>query len=168
VRATLHLTLAEVYMRALTLLISILLAAMLLVGCGSNDEGGSAGTTAQGTAGGQTDDTTGGKQPGLNDLADGRKEAVGVLDHRDLEGGFWAIVQATEGEPTEEAPVVAVLANAEALGVDLEDLQGSYVRAEGSIVDGPSIRMAGPEMEADLLEPAESPAPQQDPSSRSY
>lgn len=148
-------------MRFVILAAAVLVAAALFVGCGqANDEG----TTSTGAPGeGDGTQTTGAEgpssatpaPPGLYDVEGGRTQALGVLAFRDLEGGFWAVVDAFEGQPSEEAKVVAVIANAEALGVDLESLDGKYVAAEGKLLDGASIRMAGPELEADSLERVE-------------
>lgn len=69
---------------------------------------------------------------------------VGVLEYRDLEGGLWAITgPAREGAA--EAPVLAVVANAQDFASELEDLKGLRVIAEGTKAEGASIRMAGPE-----------------------
>lgn len=92
--------------------------------------------------------------PGLYDLKDGRTQALGVLAYRDLEGGFWAVVDALPDEPTVEAAVVAVLVGVEDLGLDLESLQGRFVAADGVLTDGASIRMAGPELEVEDLQEA--------------
>jgi len=99
--------------------------------------------------------TSGARQPGLYDAGGKRKQAYGVLQHRRLEGGFWVIVNATpEGQP-QNARVVVVVLNADALGA--EALAGRYVVAEGELLGGVSTRMAGPEMRADSLRAAEVP-----------
>jgi hypothetical protein len=130
-------------MKTVAALASILLA-VILAGCGEADrdqdsptEGGFATEVAP---------------PGLYELEEGRAEALGVLAFRELEGGFWAVVAAYPGQEVEDAQNVAVIANPDDLDVDLEVLAGSYVRAEGTPLDGASIRMAGPELEVDILE----------------
>lgn len=91
--------------------------------------------------------------PGLYDLENGRTQALGVLRRVDLEGGFWAVTNALPGgEPGREEKVIAVLANAAELGLDLESLEGAYVSAVGKLLGGASIRMAGPELQLDTLE----------------
>jgi hypothetical protein len=137
-------------MRIILLALTALLSLALLAGCGSGDDTASGGSTS---SLGAVDDAATPAPPGLYDLPDGRKQALGVLEYRDLEGGFWAVVQAYPGQPTTQAGVVAVLANAEALEVDLEALEGSYVRADGKVLEGASVRMAGPELEVDELAP---------------
>jgi len=86
-------------------------------------------------------------QPGIYDAPRGRVRVVGIFDRVELEGGFWAVVGVA---PTESAAsrVVAVIVNAEELGLDLMSLRGRYVEAIGTIVEGASVRMAGPEVEA--------------------
>jgi hypothetical protein len=43
--------------------------------------------------------------------------------------------------------VIAVLVGVEKLGVDPASLEGRYVSAEGTLLDGVSTRMAGPEVQ---------------------
>jgi hypothetical protein len=92
--------------------------------------------------------------PGLYDLEGGRTQAFGVLVYRDLEGGFWAVVDAQLGEPNDKAPVIAVLVGAEELGVDLATLEGGFVLAEGRLSEGASVRMAGTELLVDTVREA--------------
>jgi hypothetical protein len=84
--------------------------------------------------------------PGLYDQTDGTVVAVGVLEHSDLEGGFWAIYRPAEpsSAPTQ---TVAVIANGAALESTLAPLAGRLVSAKGTRVDGASTRMAGPEID---------------------
>lgn len=131
----------------MALAISGLLVATL-AGCGSS---GSSVTTTSTT---QPDSLGMFAPPGLYELEGGRTQAFGVLVYRDLEGGFWAVVDAQLGEPNEEAPVIAVLVGAEALGVDLAALEGGFVLAEGTLSDGASVRMAGPELLVDTVKEA--------------
>jgi len=85
--------------------------------------------------------------PGLYDLADGTVQAVGTAEYRDLEGGFWAVVGGTEATG-DVGTVVAVLANGDEFAGQLEQLRGLPVIVEGTRLEGASIRMAGPEIEA--------------------
>lgn len=92
-------------------------------------------------------------RPGMYDLGEDRWRAVGTLRHEDLEGGFWAVYDALPGEPG--GTRLSVLLNADELGA--KKLEGRYVEAVGVREDGPSIRMAGPELRTSTLR--EVPAP---------
>ena len=122
----------------------------LLVGCGSSgltEE--TSPTTLQGP------DSPGAlAPPGLYELKDGRTQALGTLVYRDIEGGFWAVVDQASGESLDVASVVAVLVGTEELGVDLAALEGGRVIAEGELSDGVSLRMAGPELVVDDIRQA--------------
>ncbi|TDB37938.1 MAG: hypothetical protein D9V44_07770 [Actinobacteria bacterium] len=83
--------------------------------------------------------------PGLYDLDDGTVQALGTLEYRDLEGGFWAIIGGTEADGN-VGTVVAVIANPDEFASDLDALSGKTVTVSGKRVDGASIRMAGPEV----------------------
>lgn len=89
--------------------------------------------------------------PGLYDIDGGKAQAVGTLEWKDLEGGFWAIVGGTESEGN-LGTVVAVIANGADFADQLEGLEGRTVMATGTRLDGASIRMAGPEVEIDSVE----------------
>lgn len=88
--------------------------------------------------------------PGLYDIADGKVNALGTLEYRDLEGGFYVItgLPKAEGEPGE---LLVVIANSQELKGTLEDLAGKQVSAVGVRQDGPSIRSAGPEMTVETI-----------------
>lgn len=91
---------------------------------------------------------------GLHDLGGGAVQALGMLEHLDLEGGFWAITRGT-GDAGE---VVAVIANGDELSGTLGPLEGRVVMATGTRSEGPSIRMAGPEMVAtEVVEVSDTP-----------
>jgi len=95
-----------------------------------------------------TDSASGSRAaPGLYDLTDGTVQAIGTLEHRDLEGGFWAVIDRTEAAG-DEGTVVAVIANADKFTKETEQLEGLGVIAVGTRLKGASIRMAGPEIEA--------------------
>lgn len=88
--------------------------------------------------------------PGIYEISDDRVRAVGVLDWIDLEGGFWAVTGVAETDGA-ESTVVAVITNPDSLDIDLEEVRGRYVEVTGELLDGPSIRMAGPEIEASSI-----------------
>lgn len=89
--------------------------------------------------------------PGLYDQADGTVLAIGTLAYRDLEGGFWAVLDGTKpaGDANE---IVAVIANGEAFSAELEALEGRTADVTGRRLEGASIRMAGPEIEMTGIE----------------
>jgi hypothetical protein len=91
--------------------------------------------------------------PGLYKQADGTAQAIGTLDYRDLEGGTWVILGGSEATG-DVGQTVAVIANAADLGSKLDKLKGSQVIATGEMLDGASIRMAGPEMKVTAIEKA--------------
>ena len=91
--------------------------------------------------------------PGLYELADGTSQAIGTLDFQDLEGGTWAILGGSEATG-DAGKTLVVIANAGDLGSKLEALKGSQVVATGKMLDGASIRMAGPEMEVATIDKA--------------
>ncbi len=121
-----------------------LVLAGVVAGCsaGSPAKSPGGGTAPAGQTGGQ-----GATQvaPGLYDQADGTVQAVGRLEYRDLEGGMWAIVGGSEATG-DAGKTVAVIANANDLGSQLQALKGEQVVAKGQKFDGASIRMAGPEI----------------------
>jgi hypothetical protein len=83
--------------------------------------------------------------PGLYDLAGGTVQAVGTLEWRDLEGGFWAVTGVSATTPDVPA-VVAVLTNAGKDDPMYTALAGQSVRVLGKRLSGVSVRMAGPEI----------------------
>ena len=85
--------------------------------------------------------------PGLYDREDGSVVAVGTVEYRDLEGGFWAVIGGTEAEG-DAGKVVAVITNgAEFAQVFLQD-KGLSFEVYGKRAGDASIRMAGPEITA--------------------
>ncbi len=135
---------STVRVAAVLLIVSGLLVPAV-AGCGSSKP------AEEGTSTTQPDSLGMFAPPGLYDLDGGRTQAFGVLAYRDLEGGFWAVVDALPGDSAEEATVIAVLVGAEELGVDLTALEGGLVLAEGRMADGVSIFMAGPELVVDTV-----------------
>jgi hypothetical protein len=136
--------------RTTILLLSLALALTLAaVGCSPADEPDVAepdvGTPA-------TDDSMGLRlAPGLYDLEDGTAQALGILEWRDLEGGFWAILSTT-GADSAEGTVVAVIAPGTDLDETFESLKGKMVLVTGTRFEGASIRMAGPEIVPTAIE----------------
>jgi hypothetical protein len=121
-----------------------------LAGCSGGDAGGGSGPAASPsppTSAGPAPPAGSTLAPGLYDLEDGTVRAVGTVEHRDLEGGFWAVIGGTEAEG-DAGRIVAVIAN----GADFEQQfranEGLSVIVTGKRLEGASIRMAGPEIEA--------------------
>jgi hypothetical protein len=85
--------------------------------------------------------------PGLYDLEDGTVQAVGVVEYRDLEGGFWAVIGGAEAEG-DVGKIVAVIANGADYAQQFKDHEGLSMIVTGRRLDGASTRMAGPEIEA--------------------
>ncbi len=88
--------------------------------------------------------------PGLYELEDGSAQAVGTLEWRDVEGGFWVITGGTEAEGN-VGVTVAVVANGQEFQSQLKPLEGKQVLVTGKTLDGASIRMAGPEIEIESV-----------------
>jgi hypothetical protein len=119
-----------------------------LTGCGTgttaeplSPASSASGTPSAGPAGGMK------IAPGLYDLEDGTVQAVGTVEYRDLEGGFWAVIGGTEAEG-DVGKVVAVIANGGEYAQQLKGLEGLSVIVYGARLDGASTRMAGPEIRA--------------------
>jgi hypothetical protein len=85
--------------------------------------------------------------PGLYDLADGTVRAVGTVEHRDLEGGFWAVVGGTQAEG-DLGQVVAVIVNGDDYAELFTQNEGFSFVIDGTRAGGASTRMAGPEIAA--------------------
>ena len=85
--------------------------------------------------------------PGLYDLEDGTVVAVGTVEHRDLEGGFWAVIGGTAAEG-DEGTVVAVIANGDEFAEEFRGNEGLSFEVYGSRAGDVSTRMAGPEITA--------------------
>ena len=71
--------------------------------------------------------------------------AVGAVEYRDLEGGFWAVVEGTERGAGE---IVAVLTNGEEFAGQFRAGDGLSFEVRGERAGDVSIRMAGPEITA--------------------
>lgn len=85
--------------------------------------------------------------PGLYDLEGGAVVAVGTVEHRDLEGGFWVVIGGTEAG-WNAGEVVAVIANGDEFAGQFEDNQGLSFEIYGERAGDASSRMAGPEITA--------------------
>lgn len=99
-----------------------------------------------------------GAVPGVTELDDGTIEAEGWLAYVDIEGGFYALQDGPASDTPDvvvDVGTVVVIANSADLTVELEGLRGAYVRATGEMLDGASIRMAGPEMRVNSIELAQ-------------
>lgn len=143
--------------RLFTLIVSVVLATAL-VGCAQAKPTTTDGattppqeTTATPPAGGPATGTS--LAPGLYDQPDGTVMALGTLQHLDLEGGFWAVIDGTQAE-NNVGHVAAVIANAGKFRAQTEQLKGLSVVVIGKRLDGASIRMAGPEIDATSIKPA--------------
>lgn len=146
-------------MRALMVIVALLMAGSL-VGCAAGDRSGpvvSQPAPAPAPApGGPAPSSK--LAPGLYDLLDGSVQAVGTLEWRDLEGGFWAVIGGTEATG-DVGKVVAVLANGAEFQSELEPLKGLAVFVDGTRNDGASTRMAGPEITVTKVTAANDGAP---------
>lgn len=122
--------------------ILVLLLALISVGCGTEE-----GTTTSVT--GTVGDTTSGMlaPPGLYELQDGTVQALGILTYRDLEGGFWAVVETTLPEEADAAAIVAVVGPSEDMEASLDSYRGEFVSVIG-VEQDVSAYQAGPFIEA--------------------
>jgi hypothetical protein len=89
--------------------------------------------------------------PGLYDQPDGRVQAFGTLTYRDLEGGFWAVVDTVIPEEADAAAVVAVIVPDDDIAASLESYRGQIVSIIGDREDM-SIYQAGPVVEGRSVE----------------
>jgi hypothetical protein len=146
-------------MSAKPISILVLLIALIVAGCGS-DESATMSTTA-GTSAGSGATTTNGETssgalapPGLYEQPDGTVQALGVLTYRDLEGGFWAVVDTTLPEEADSAPIVAVIGPSADMQDSIDSYRGEFVSVIGTEKDV-SAYQAGPFIEATSIEVVE-------------
>lgn len=145
------------------LLLMIALAVLVLatVACADEtDQGGSGSTTTSTPSGSQTTTTGGGTPgepsqetpvaPGLHEREDGTVQAVGILDYRDLEGGFWAVVDTSDPAQADDADVVAVLGSSDEIPGPIKSYEGKYVSVIGLQRDV-SVYQAGPFVEVQSI-----------------
>ena len=90
---------------------------------------------------------------GLYDLEDGTVVAVGTVEHRDLEGGFWAVIGGAEAQG-DAGRVVAVIANGDEFADEFRGNEGLSFEVYGERAGDVSARMAGPEIIATRVVPA--------------
>jgi len=136
----------------------------LLAGCSDDGDTAAPSTTVPATSGnGGSDpgtDTTASpgdplgpppstepvKDPGFYDLDDATVEAVGIFAYRDLEGGFWAVVDTADPNEAADADILAVLGPSSALPGPVKSYEGKYVSVVGE-PKGASVYQAGPFVE---------------------
>lgn len=137
----------------------LIAAAVLLPACGSPGGAGASPTPSPG-ASQPASGAAGGTRlaPGLYDLEDGTVQAVGTVEYRDLEGGFWAVVGGTQAEGDEGA-IVAVIANGDEFADAFRAGEGMSFVIDGERTGEASIRMAGPEITATRVTPAAEAGP---------
>lgn len=134
------------------LVLMALLSAAAVAGCGDDGNGQSSGTTAVGGTGSDSTSPTGSPTteelpgPGVNEQDDGTVQAIGILAYQDLEGGFWAVVEATELGEVEDADIIAVLGPSEQIPGPVSSYENNYVSVTGTLM-GASIYQAGPFIE---------------------
>jgi hypothetical protein len=136
---------------ASALVIVLALAAPVLAACGGAGGAASPAPSASppASAGGSpAEPATGSKMaPGLHDLEDGTAVAIGTVEHRDLEGGFWAVIGGTQAEGN-EGEIAAVIVNGDEFADQFRANAGLSFEIYGERAGGASIRMAGPEITA--------------------
>ena len=125
-------------------LLALLPAALAACGAGTAGEppAPSPSSTPAGAPAGSTK-----MAPGLFDLEDGTVLAVGTVEYRDHEGGYWAAIGGTEAEG-DVGKVVAVIANGDEYAQRFKELEGLSAIVKGTRLEGASTRMAGPEITA--------------------
>lgn len=98
-------------------------------------------------------------KPGLIRGSLDNAEAVGYVVHEtELEGGFWALMDQPLGTSSAVQPkVVAVLVPGTGDEGSYAKLEGRLVWVGGRVAEGASIRMAGPELKVDGIEPIDTP-----------
>jgi hypothetical protein len=151
---------ADVFSRIASLLVLGVVIATLpvtLTSCGAGGADESPAPSASSTPGGAP---AGGTKmaPGLYDLEDGTVLAVGTVEYRDLEGGFWAVIGGTEAEG-DVGKVVAVVANGDEFAQQFTQLEGLSAIVKGTRLEGASTRMAGLEITATSVVAASDAAP---------
>ena len=125
-------------------------ATLALAACGSSATPGAGAPTPSASA---ADPGAGGAAsgsklaPGLYDLDDGTVQAVGTVEHRDLEGGFWAVIGGTQAGG-DEGQIVAVIVNGDEFAEQFRAHEGLSFIVAGARAGGTSTRMAGPEITA--------------------
>lgn len=132
-----------------TLLILVAAGGGGLAACSGGTPSASASASPPASSGGVPIGPPGGAKmaPGLYDLDNGSVVAVGTVEHRDLEGGFWAVIGGTKAEG-DAGEVVAVIANGDEFAELFRENEGLSFEVYGKRAGEASIRMAGPEITA--------------------
>lgn len=136
-------------MRTRTVLCALLVLTLFLTGCATTDsgtDGVEVPTPDGGTSSGQL------APPGLYEQDDGTWQALGLLAYRDLEGGFWAVVDTALPEEADSASVVAVVVPGAEITSQMESFRGKYVSVIGTKSEGADIYQVGPVIEATSIE----------------
>ena len=138
--------------RSIPLVTVLVLAAALaavLAACGGAGGAPTPSASPPASTGGSPAGPAAGTQlaPGLYDLQDGGVVAVGTVEHRDLEGGFWVVIGGTLAEGN-EGVTVAVITNGDEFAQQFQDNAGLSLLIYGERAGDASIRMAGPEITA--------------------
>ncbi len=81
-------------------------------------------------------------KPGLYEQKDGTVQAVGVLTYRDLEGGFWAVVETSDAAKAEDADIIAVLGPSDQIPGPIGSYENKYVSVIG-MPQSASVYQAG-------------------------
>jgi hypothetical protein len=134
---------------AAVLLTALVVAGVTACGAGSDQAAPSPAASPPASAGGVPIGPEAGTKmaPGLYDREDGSVVAVGTVEHRDLEGGFWAVIGGTEAEG-DAGRIVAVITNGDDFAPVFRDNEGLSFEVYGHRAGEASIRMAGPEITA--------------------
>lgn len=131
-------------------------AALALAACTGGGAGGGGGT--QPTPASQTPTPAPAAHlAALEKHADGTADAWGYVTRMQLEGGFWALVKVPpyqKGLTAGGNPTIVVLLPGAVSDAAIAGNQNTFVHVTGKLATGPSIRMAGPEMTVDTIEPA--------------
>ena len=133
----------------LVTLVVLVAAAAGLTACSGGSPSPTPSASPPASAGGEPVGPAAGTKmaPGLYDLDDGSVVAVGTVEHRDLEGGFWAVFGGTEAAG-DAGKVVAVITNGDEFAQELRENEGLSFQVFGERVGDASLRMAGPEITA--------------------
>lgn len=133
-------------------LIAAVLMGVALAGCGTSspEEPGESSEEAS-----PTDEAPAFEMvapPGIYEMPGGDTQALGILTYRDLEGGFWAVVNTAVPEEAATAAVVAVIVPDDDIAPLMEPNRGKYVSVLGKREDGANLFMAGPVIEGKSIE----------------
>jgi hypothetical protein len=143
------------------MLVLIILGMVALVAVACSDDGADDARAPETTASSVSQTTSSvdlskakpSENPGLSDQDDGLAQAVGILSYRDLEGGFWAVVDTTDAAKAEDADVLAVLGSSDQIPGPIASYEGKYVKVVGR-PQGASTYQAGPFLEVQSIEMA--------------